>query len=362
MKLLSKHQLHLFKTLTELYAISGLENEVASFLKTTYEKLGYPIITDQMGSIFAYKKSKTLNAKKVMIVGHMDEVGFIVHSILDNGMVKAHPIGGINEQTLLSSRVVLKGKKGYLKGCIGAIPPHLMTKQDLERPTQMKDMLFDFGMTSKQEAEEAGIFMGAMMVVEGKFEVLNGGKRLLGKAFDDRYGIVLGIEILEALKDVELPYDLYVGGSVQEEVGCRGAFTSSYKIHPDLAIVLDCSPAKDATGDTSELGVLGNGVLYRVMDRTMIAFPEWIEFQQKCVKKSHAKGQYYISPGGTDAGSIHKQFDGIPTLTHCLVARNIHTCSTILDAEDYLSSKKSLLYMLKHMDMDLLSCLRRNKA
>ena len=140
-----------------------------------------------------------------MIVGHMDEVGFIVHSILDNGMVKAHPIGGINEQTLLSSRVVLKGKKGYLKGCIGAIPPHLMTKQDLERPTQMKDMLFDFGMTSKQEAEEAGIFMGAMMVVEGKFEVLNNGKRLLGKAFDDRYGIVLGIEILEALKDVNSP-------------------------------------------------------------------------------------------------------------------------------------------------------------
>lgn len=356
---LTKHQLYLFKTLTELNAISGLENEVACYLKSTYEKLGYPIVCDQMGSIFAYKKSKNPNAKKVMVVAHMDEVGFIVQSILNNGMVKAFPIGGINEQTLLSSRVLLKGKKGYLKGCIGAIPPHLLTNADKDHPTPIKNMLFDFGMTSKQEAIDAGIYMGAMMVVEGKFEVLNGGKRLLGKAFDDRYGIVLGIELLEALKDVDLPYDLYVGGSVQEEVGCRGALTASYSIHPDLAIVLDCSPAKDASGDTSELGVLGKGVLYRVMDRTMIAFPEWIDFQQKCVKKSHAQGQYYISPGGTDAGSIHKQFDGIPTLTHCLVARNIHTCSTILDAEDYISSKKSLLYMLKHIDEELLVKLGR---
>lgn len=359
---LSKHQLKLFQTLTEKNAISGQENEVAAFLQKTYLALGYPIIKDQLGSIFAYKKSKNPNAKKVMIVGHMDEVGFIATSILDNGMVGVSPVGGINEQTLLSNRVILKGRKGELMGCISSIPPHLLSASDRERPTKIKDMLFDFGMTSKKEAEDAGIYLGAPIVSEGKFQVLNEGKRLLGKAFDDRYGIVLGIEILEALKEMELPFDLYVGGSVQEEVGCRGALTSSYAIHPDLAIVLDCSPSRDMSGDTKELGQLGKGVLLRVIDGSMIAFPELIAFQRECIEKSHAHAQEYISPGGTDAGQIHKQYDGIPTLTHCLCARNIHTCSTILDVQDYLDAKKSLLYLLKHLDEKKITQLGRKNA
>lgn len=359
---LSRHQLKLFQELTEKNAISGQENEVAAYLQETYLALGYPILKDQIGSIFAYKKANVPHAKKVMIVGHMDEVGFIVTSILENGMVGVSPVGGIHEQTLLSNRVILKGKKGTLHGCISSIPPHLLSASDRERPTQIKDMLFDFGMTSKSEAEEAGIYLGAPIVSEGKFQVLNQGKRLLGKAFDDRYGIVLGIEILEALKDKSLPYDLYVGGSVQEEVGCRGALTSSYAIHPDLAIVLDCSPSRDMSGDTKELGQLGKGVLLRVMDGSMIAFPELIALQEQCVKRSHAHAQPYLSPGGTDAGQIHKQYDGIPTLTHCICARNIHTCSTVLDVRDYLDAKKSLLYLLEHLDENQIVQLGRKNA
>ncbi len=346
---LTKHQRDLFKTLSEKLAISGLENEVAAFLKAQYQKLGYEIITDNLGSIFALKRSSNPHAKRVMVVAHMDEVGFIVTAILDNGMIKVAPLGGINEQTLLAHRVILRGRKGDLKGCIGAIPPHLLSSADKDKPTSLKSMLFDFGMTSYQEAIDHGIYLGAMVVVEGTFMELNDGKRLLGKAFDDRYGLVLGLEILESLRDVDLPFDLYVGGSVQEEVGCRGALTASHMINPDLAIVLDCSPSRDSSGDKNELGQLGEGVLVRVIDGNMIAFNELIAFQRQCAHLSKTKIQDYISPGGTDAGSIHKQFDGVPTLTHCLCARNIHTCSTILDTGDYLAAKKLLLYMLKHL-------------
>ncbi len=356
---LTKHQLFLFKTLTEKLAISGLENDVAAFLKEQYQKLGYPIVTDNLGSIFAYKKSKNPNAKKVMVVAHMDEVGFIVTDILENGMVKVAPLGGINDQTLLASRVILRGKKGDIRGCIGAIPPHLLSKEDREKPTSLKAMLFDFGMTSRNTAIENGIFIGAMVVCEGSFHELNNGQRLLGKAFDDRFGLVLGLEVLEKLKDVDLPYDLYVGGSVQEEVGCRGALSSSYLIHPDLAIVVDCSPSRDSSGDKNELGQLGEGVLLRVIDGNMIAFKELIDYQLQCAKKAKAKVQYFISPGGTDAGNIHKQFDGIPTLTFCLCARNIHTPSTILDTSDYLNAKKLLIYMLKNLKTDDFYCLGR---
>lgn len=350
---LSPSQKKLFKTLTELNGVSGQENEIAHYLKDAYGKLGYPIVTDNLGSIFAFKKSNLKNAPKVMVVGHMDEVGFIVLSIEKNGMLKGHPIGGLNPQTLTAQRVTLKTKSGqYLHGAIGAIPPHLLTKEESEKPTEIKNILFDFGFKSKQEAEEAGVYIGAMMVVEGAFEEINQGQRLLGKAFDDRYGIILGLEILKELKKTDLAIDLYVGGSVQEEVGARGAITSSNLIKPDMAIVLDCSPSRDSSGDPKEFGKLGAGVLIRYIDGSMIAFPELLEFQKQCAEKTHVKYQYFDSTGGTDAGTIHKNLDGIITLTHCICARSIHTNSIIMDVDDYLAAKKSLKYMLKHIDED----------
>ena len=344
---LNKHQLELFKTLTEMNGISGFETDISRYLKKTSESLGYTLIFDNLGSIFALKKSKNPNAKKVLVVAHMDEVGFMVTSINSQGLIKANPIGGLNDQTLLTSRVILKGSKGDIYGTIVATPPHLLSAADREKPSRLDQMLFDFGFKSKEEALEKGAHMGCMMVMEGKFEELNDGERLLGKAFDDRFGIILGIELLEELKDVELDYDSYIGGSVQEEVGCRGAKTSAALIKPDLAIVLDCSPAQDATGDPNALGKLGEGVLLRVLDRSMIAFPELIDYQIKKASECNAKVQYFISPGGTDAGSIHMAEEGILTFTQCLCARSIHTCSTILDTNDYLDCKKLTLHMLK---------------
>jgi len=356
---LSPSQRKLFKTLSELNGVSGQENEIARYLRSGYEKLGYPFITDNLGSIFAVKKSNLKNAPKVMVVGHMDEVGFIVISLEENGMMKGHPIGGLNPQTLNAQRICLKTKKGtYLHGAIGAIPPHLLTEKEREKPMEIKNMFFDFGFKSKKEAEDAGVFIGAMMVVEGEFREINNQERLLGKAFDDRYGIVLGLEILKEFKNIDLPITLYVGGSVQEEVGCRGAITSSNLIGPDLAIVLDCSPSRDSSGNAKELGQLGGGVLIRFVDGTMIAFSELLAFQKECAEKAHVKSQYFDSPGGTDAGQIHKNLDGVLTLTHCICARSIHTNSTVMDVEDYIAAKKSLIYMLKHLDEDKIAALK----
>ena len=264
---ISNHSLELLKTLTQLNGISGHETEVRNYLKETYTCLGYETIKDNLGSIFAVKKCGKANAKKVLVVSHMDEVGFMVTGITSNGMIKATAVGGLNDQTLLSSRVLLKGEKGYLYGTIGSVPPHLMSSADREKPTPLASMLFDFGFTSKEDALEAGAYIGAMMVLEGKFEVLNNGKRLLAKAFDDRLGLAVGIELLEQLKE-----------------------------------------------QAAECGV---------------------------------KVQYFTSPGGTDAGAIHKNYDGILTFTQCLCARSIHTCSTILDSDDYVSCLNLTLHMLK---------------
>ena len=277
-----------------------------------------------MGNIIADVKGKLSSENKVMLSAHMDEVGFMVCKILENGAVMVLPLGGHNNQALLSNRVLLKTQKGdYYKGLINALPPHLLQGKDYI--TQVGEMIFDFGFTSKKEAMDAGVRIGDSLISDGPFEVL------------------------KELKDVELDFDLYVGGSVQEEVGCRGALTSSYMVHPDLAIVVDCSPARDSSGNKSELGQLGEGVLIRVTDGSMIAFRDLIAYQVDCLERAEVKYQYFFSPGGTDAGNIHKQFDGIKTLTFCLCARNIHTPSTLLDAEDYLSAKKGLVFMLKDL-------------
>lgn len=346
--ILNEKELRNLEELTQLFGPSGDEKEVRDYLRRRYEERGLTVCEDRLGSIVALKKSPNPDAKKVYLVGHMDEVGFLVSKILSNGSVTAAPLGGHNPQALLSNRVILKtgsGQKFY--GLINALPPHLIA--DKNRVTPISEMVFDFGFTSKEEALSSGIRIGDSIVCEGRFEVLNQGKRLLSKAFDDRIGLALGLEVLDALQDESLSYDLYVGGSVQEEVGCRGGMTSSYLVHPDLSIVVDCSPARDSNGDTSDLGILGEGVLIRVLDGSMIANKELIAYQTDVLERAGVKYQYFISPGGTDAGKIHLQFDGIPTLTFCLCARNIHTPSTLLDAEDYLNAKKGLIALLKDL-------------
>ena len=146
----------------------------------------------------------------------------------------------------------------------------------------------------------------------------------------------MGLDLLDTLKDVELDYDLYVGASVQEEVGLRGAQTITEMIKPDYAIVLDCSPANDAL-DKNSLGRLGEGILIRMMDGSMIANKDLIyELVDVCVDNDISH-QFYFSNGGTDAGIVHKSLNGVDS--YLLVARNIHTPSSILDTNDYLCQR-----------------------
>jgi len=349
---LSTKQLNLLQTLTQINGVSGYEKEITNFLKKSYSELGYELIYDNLGSIFVHKKGNN-NKIKVLIAGHMDEVGFIVREIMENGMIKVAPIGGVNDQTLLAHRVHLQTREGkWIPGSIDAVPPHLLSEAERSVPTKLASMLFDFGFSSKQEAMSNGVYQGAQIVADGPFEVLTSGRRLLAKAFDNRYGLVLGLDILEEIKNQNFDFDIYIGGTVQEEVGTRGAETIAHKIHPDLAIVLDCSPARDSMGDKGALGQLGEGVLLRFYDRSMIAFPELLAFQREACEQTGVRYQYFDSNGGTDAGAIHRQFDGILTLTHCICARNIHTCSSVIDIDDYLAAKKSLLWMLNHINAE----------
>ena len=214
---------------------------------------------------------------------------------------------------------------------------------------KISDLEFDFGFDSKEDVLKNNIGIGNSIYLEGNANKLND-KRVVSKAIDNRYGCLLTVELLNMIKDEDLDVDLYVGVSVQEEVGCRGALTITNKIQPDFAIVLDCSPSDPKNKN----GILGEGVLLRVKDANMLSFKSLINYQKKVCEKVKVPYQYFISMGGTDAGMIHKSYDGVLTLTHCICAKNLHTASTIMDIDDYLSARKSLIYIVKDLNEDLI--------
>lgn len=358
--MINHETLELMQSLTQAMGISGDEKEVSALLRQAYEPFADEIVYDNLGSIFALKKSKNPDAKTLMLAGHMDEVGFIIKSINEKGSLAFSPIGGWWSQTLLGQRVLIKTKDGRkLKGTIGSIPPHLLTEKDREKPMEIKNMLVDVGATTKAEAEALGISVGSPMILDGPLEVLEGGKRLLAKAWDNRYGCIMGIEVLKAFKDVDLDINLAVGATVQEEVGIRGAQTASYKLAPDAAIVFDCSPANDASGDKEAFGQLGQGPLVRFVDANYLPHRGFLYHYVDLLEENGIPYQYYQSLGGTDAGAIHKQHDGIPTLTMCICARNLHTNSSVIDASDYLNAREAVIKMIGSLNSATIEALKK---
>ncbi len=344
-------QLDLFKKITSLPGVSGHEKYVAQALKEEYLKYTDEIIYDNLGSIFAVKRSKKPNAKKVMIAGHMDEVGFVVKEFTENGMIKIHPIGGVDPKTLLAHAVSLYTRDGKrYQGVIGSVPPHLSTPESRMKVTPIDDMYVDLGAKNKEHLKELGINIGDMIVLDEVFAVLADGKKIMAKAWDDRYGCILGIEMLKELQGVELDVDLYIGATVQEEVGCRGGQTAAQMIKPDIAIILDASPTNEMT--PNGMGKSGNGILVRFMDASYIPNQKLLHYVQDYCDNNDLKWQYYLSMGGTDAGPVHKVDMGIPTVTMCVCSRYIHTCNTIIDIDDYETVKKVAINFVKEVNDD----------
>ncbi len=342
---LTKYEEKLLKEFSLAYSASGYEKNVSHLFKEHISQYCDEIIYDNLGSIYGIKKSKAAHPLKVMVCAHSDEVALKVTEICANGLIKFSATS-IWNQILMGQRVTLINSKNELfKGAICATPIHLLTAEQKKSPIEVKNMFADFGFLDKEDALQHFVSINNAIFVDGTFEILNK-NRILAKALDDRIGCALLVEVIKSLKNVALPYDLYLGLNVQEEVGLRGATTASQMIQPDFAIVVDCSPANDLMGK-QEMGQLGKGILLRVVDGNMIAFPQLIDYQKKLCNQYHIPYQYFISNGGTDAGAIHQSNQGVLTLTSCICARNIHSNSSIMDVNDYLANLKFLKVLLK---------------
>ncbi|PGM55689.1 M42 family metallopeptidase [Bacillus sp. AFS053548] len=354
---MNQDTLQLFKFLTELQGAPGFEHEVRHFMRKELEKYTNEIVQDRLGSIFGVKRG-TEDGPTVMVAGHMDEVGFMVTQITENGMLRFQPLGGWWNQVLLAQRVQVMTDQGPVIGVIGSIPPHLLSDELRARPMDMKNMLIDIGADNKEDALKIGIRPGQQIVPVCPFTPMANEKKIMAKAWDNRYGCGLAIELLKEVQNETLPNILYSGATVQEEVGLRGAQTAANMIKPDIFYALDASPANDMSGSKSEFGQLGKGVLLRILDRTMVTHKGIREFILDTAETNKIPYQYFVSQGGTDAGRVHVSNDGVPSAVIGICSRYIHTAASIIHVDDYLAAKELLVKLVKATDKTTVETLR----
>lgn len=352
---MKQETLDLFKTLTELQGAPGNEHQVRAFMKEQIEPYSDEVIQDNLGGVFGVKKG---SGPKVLVAGHMDEVGFMVTKITKNGMLRFQTLGGWWSQVLLAQRVQVMTENGPVIGVIGSIPPHNLTPEQRKKPMDIKNMLIDIGADDKEDAERIGIKPGQSVLPICPFTPMANKKKILAKAWDNRYGCGLAIELLKELEGDSLPNELYSGATVQEEVGLRGAQVAASMIKPDIFYALDASPANDMSGDEKEFGQLGKGALLRIFDRTMITHRGIREFILDTAESNNIPYQYFISQGGTDAGKVHISNDGVPSAVIGICSRYIHTSASMIHVDDYAAAKELLVKLVKTTDQTTVDQIR----
>jgi putative aminopeptidase FrvX len=348
-------QLERFRALTQIPGIAAHEMRVREYMKKELSKHADELVFDKLGSVFAVKKSKKPGAPKLMMSGHMDEVGFVVKQITPKGLIKFFPLGRTWEHVVMAQRVMVYSSitgQGF-PGAVASIPPHLLPEETAKKLLSIDQMLIDIGAASRDEVWEAGIRPGDMIVVDGPFVPLFGGKKLLSKAWDNRFGCAMAIDVLEAVAGEDLGVDLYIGATVQEESGLRGAKTSAFMIEPDVSLVFESSAAGDNAGDAEELGQQGKGVLLRFVDRTSITHRGLFMYATGLCEKKRIPFQYFMALGGTDSGEIHTSRAGCPSMTVGVPSRYIHTNSSIMDYRDYAAARDFSLAFLRSMDREV---------
>jgi putative aminopeptidase FrvX len=346
--------LSMLKDLTDAKGIPGNEREVREVMKKYITPLADEVTTDGLGSLIAKKVGKE-GGPKIMVAGHLDEVGFMITQIDDKGFLRFQPVGGWWGQVMLAQRVTIVTKKGDVTGIIGSKPPHVLSAEARKKPVEIKDMFIDIGASSRDEAQEWGVRPGDMVVPYFEFTVMNNEKMLLAKAWDNRIGCAIAIDVLRQLQGTDHPNVVYGVGAVQEEVGLRGAKTAAAKIQPDIGFAVDVGIAGDTPGITEKeaMSKMGKGPQVVIYDASLVAHKGLRDFVTDTAEELNIPFQYESIPGGgTDAGSIHLTHNGVPALAITIATRYIHSHAAMLHRDDYENAVKLIVEVIKRLDRE----------
>lgn len=296
----------LLKEICEVAGAPGYEQRVRDLVIREISPLVDEVKLNNLGNVYAIKRGKA--NKKVMIGAHMDEIGFIVTHIDDNGFVRFHTLGGFDPKTLTAQRVIIHGNEDVI-GVMGSKPIHVMTQEEKTKNLKTTDYFIDLGMPKEKVLElvEVG------NPITRYSQLLEMGECVNCKSIDNRVSVFILIETLRRLKDKAVPFDVYGVFTVQEEVGLRGANVSALDIKPDFGFGLDTTIAYDLPGAQAHevITKLGEGTGIKIMDSSAICDYRMIAFMKAIADKHQIKWQPEILPaGGTDTAGIQRMNEG----------------------------------------------------
>ena len=313
--------MELLKRLSEAPGIPGREEAIRVIVREALSAHVDEINVDRLGNVIAHKRGA---GPKVVVAGHMDEIGFLVsHVDEETGFLRIEPVGGFDARTLIAHRVTVHAKGGAMCGLIGTKPVHVLTEEERKKVPEMKDLFVDVGLSGKESNEQVRV--GDPVTLVQTFDEI--GDMVTGKALDDRLGVYVGIEAVRRLAK-EHQADVYFVATVQEEVGLRGARTSAFAVAPDIGVALDVTLACDIPGVAAheQITRLGKGVAIKVKDSASISHPGLVQFLVGLAEERKIQYQLEIMPrGGTDAGAIQPAREGVAVVTISVPTRYVHT-------------------------------------
>jgi endoglucanase len=339
------------KRFSEVKGVTGFEKRIKTLLIERLSGLG-DISSDGLGSVVVTHQGA--QSPRIMLAAHLDEVGFMVKHITKEGFLKFVCLGGWWEQVMLGQRVVVHAEKGDVTGVIGSKPPHILTAEERRKIVEKKDMFIDIGADDYREATESlGIKPGDFITPDCAFAVMGNKNYLLGKAWDNRVGCAIMAEAMENAVKKSHPNTICAVGTVQEEIGLRGAATSANLVSPDIALVIDTTVAGGVPGVSEDTAPakLGKGVAITIYDASLIPNTALRDLALATAKMEKISHQLTFSEGGgTDGGKIHLQGNGVPTLVISLPTRYIHSHQSIIPYGDYQAAVKLLTALLLRLD------------
>ena len=319
--------------LSNARGVAGREEEVRTLMTAFLKPYADEVVVDKMENVVAIKKGKK-GKPKVMLAAHMDEVGLMVKTITKDGFLQFTKMGGIDDRILLAQKVNVLTEKTALPGIVGSKPPHIQKEEERKKIVSYDEMFIDIGASSRENALAMGVKVGDPIAFDVKYVGLGNGC-VMGKAFDNRAGCAVMVETLKQLKQTDCT--VYAVGTVQEELGLRGAGTAAFGVDPDVGIALDVTISGDTPGirefDTTVK--MGKGPALTVSDSGLITHPKVLRW---LIDTATANGiDYQLETGlmgTTDAARMSLTRQGVPSGTISIPARYIHSPVGLISLKD----------------------------
>jgi putative aminopeptidase FrvX len=356
----------LLEELTNAHGAPGFEGPVRTILRREWQGVLSDLRTDGLGNLLGSVRGGS-DAPRVLLMAHMDEVGFLVRHIDDDGFIYFNGVGGFFEQSVLTQRMAILTSKGIVTGYTGMKSGHILRPSERTEMVPIERMFIDIGARSREEAiEKFGVRPGLPIVYQTQFEILNGTNRYLAKAWDDRVGLAVITEALKQLKTGSHPNSVHVAATVQEEIGLRGAAVVYESTKPDIVINLEIGIASDfplLTSPTLSQEALGKGPSVFVFDNSMIPNNNFVEWIIKVARTGSIPLQFEsVSGYGEDGAALQKSATGIPAVNIGVPTRYGHSQSGVIDRADFDNTVRLIVQMVQQLSAAEVKAIRDFEA